>query len=259
MHDKPTYWEYRFLNQDGIIKTKDGRYFKTEIGKAANWVPLGLFLILLALCIGLYYLGFSRGIIFSNFNLKLDSFMIPMLLGVLENRFEYWLTKYHLIQEDSDDSENAKNIIYPPKRLRKAVFVLAFPVWLFMAMNSNLAMFVYSSVANNPAVIEATVDAADQDVIPANHTNTISLRNLPSDASMEITVTKAVYRAKFYLDGEECAAFDDISAFSFHFFWEAYYPRNEYDVILSDINDGSVLTMDCGNLHREWTFEADEG
>ena len=255
MRDKPTYWEYRFANQDGYIKTTDGQYFKTEISKAAKWVLFGLTLIFFVLCFGSYYLGITHGIAYYNLNAKLfDFIMIPILFHVFHNPFEYRLTKYYLVQEDTKDSETAKNIVFPQKRFRKAAFILAFPVWIFMLMNSNLAMVLYSTAAHNPTVIEVSVEAPDQDAVPVNDANTIMLQHFSHNASMEITITKAVYRAKFYLDGEECAAFDDISDFSVHFFWEEYYPRNEYTVLLSDINDGSVLTMDCGNLHREWIF-----
>lgn len=256
MKDKPTYWEYRFSNHDGYIKTKDGWYFKTDVSKAAKWVPTGLTMFLLLLFLGFYLLGISHNVSFSHSNSRLfDFFMFPMLLDAFEKRLEYRLIRYDLISEDSGDFETVKNIIYAPEWLRKALFVLAFPVWIFMAMNSNTTMLLYSAVSDSPAIIEATIDTSDQDPVSVMNSNTILLHSLSSGASMDITVTKAVYRASFHLNGEPCLVFDKISDFSFHFFWEKYYPRNEYNITLPEVPNNSVLTMDCGNLRREWTFK----
>lgn len=41
-------------------------------------------------------------------------------------------------------------------------------------------------------------------------------------------------------------------------FWDGYLKQTYYyDNVV--IRDGSVLTLDCGSLHREWVFDVAEG
>ncbi len=257
MRDRPTYWEYRFANQDGYIRTRDGWFFKTHVSKAAKWVPFGLTMFLLVLFAGVYLLSISGNLSYSRLNSRLfDFFTFPLLFSISSHLLEYRMTRYQLIDENSEDIETAKGIVFARNGYLKAAFLLAIPIWIFAAMNSNAAILLYSAIADRPAIIEATADMPGQQDVPMLNVQTIPFPSGVTDAALEITVTRAVYRASFYLDGKECPAFDDVSDFSLHFFWEKYYPRNEYDVMLFDIKDGSVLTMDCGDIHREWTFRA---
>jgi hypothetical protein len=257
MRDRPTYWEYRFANQDGYIRTRDGWFFKTHVSKAAKWVPFGLTMLLLVLFAGVYLLSISGNLSYSRLNSRLFDFLtFPLLISAICKPLEYRMTGYHLIEENSEDIETAKGIVFARNGYLKAAFLLAIPIWTFAALNSNAAILLYSAIADRPAIIEATADMPGQQDVPILNTQTISLQSGVTDATLEIIVTRAVYRASFYLDGEECLAYDDVSDFSLHFFWEEYYPRNEYKVLLFDIKDGSVLTMDCGDIHREWTFRA---
>ncbi len=248
MRDRPTYWEYRFANRNEYIRTKNGRFFHAELDKPAKWRVFGVGIAVLALFLVCFlYFGLNTNQ-FATFSLLFDSIALNLFSILLGNLLRYHFSRFYLIQESSDESSPA-----PTHRLQKVLFILALILWTFAALNSSSARLLYSAAADNPEVVIATVDGYQLDAFPVTDTNVVSLSGLPKSIHLNISITKAVRNPTFRLDGQLISDYDAHQRYRYHFFWEEHYPRSDYRIWL-DIHNGSVLTMDCGDIHREWTF-----
>jgi hypothetical protein len=81
----------------------------------------------------------------------------------------------------------------------------------------------------------------------------ITLTNEYKELDVYAVVSRTKDDARFYLDGKPLDNQFWNSYSLPHMFWEEYL-QQQYDFRLSNIRDGSTLSLTCGGLTREWVF-----
>ncbi len=269
MQEKPTYREYSWAQMNGFIRTKDGRYFKAEKSKAAKRIISALNIVSLA---SLYIFPIwiiSKYLFWTNF--EMEFILLYFALTYLIGRLDYRLTRFSLVEESSPDFDAAQNAKYRKTIVRTIVLSIAITASIFLLLNSYSVMLIRSVFGQGGEITAAAT-------IPVNsllESDTIPIDVSPDDKFVEITITRTPEIAKFYLDGQPIPSPDMFTTLqsmwepsfrtsnvhhsaSIQFIWEEEYFYCEYNIWLEDVSDGSVLTLDCGDLHREWTIEAED-
>ena len=131
-------------------------------------------------------------------------------------------------------------------------------IFLFALANSVSVLYILSQIENRPIMIQVNVKDETIDVpVPSTGGNTDQLIVPPGkDLSLAVTITGAIEKLQMRTDGR---FINDWSLRRSHmsWFWEDEYFISDYYVFIdnSDIHDGSMLEMTCGNLHRKWVLD----
>jgi hypothetical protein len=140
--------------------------------------------------------------------------------------------------------------------VRRFVSVLLIAVLLFCIANSLTAFYIRSLIEDRGRCVSiAQYNERDNPIWLDNGEDEVSWP--PDETPMfEVVTADTLDKATFTLDGERIdSVFFDRPSFSW--FWQCDYLIYRYEVLVSDVHDGSVLELDCGGIRKTIVFHID--
>lgn len=263
MSDRPTFWEFAFHRRGNVVKTIDGQYlllagsddYPDRRYDPSRW-GLGM----------LFALGFFAQYVILSMKLRPNFvFDLMVLWGALlwlVYFIQYRRTRFEFVDADSVNLFEVSEWFTRPSATARRVksIVISFfllLLWLFAALNSVGFSYLRCLSSNSPRVLSIDILASD-DADPVNPDTASLIYRTKQDYSlvMDITVAQTNRNAVFALDGVAVnLVTTDKPVF---FLWQPVFPTRYMLIIGRDsIRDGSVLTLTCGSLHREWVFRTE--
>ncbi len=259
MSGKLAYKDYFLSKKKGnVIMTQDGRLFATERMQVRSEILRYLFILIVL-------------IIFSPLVVRYDlwpgSFYdFAFVCGTLT--FGVFLLMPRLLRftelkPDSPEYQEALSWFSSPNRhVNKASFVIMHAViaaaLLTSLLSSHMAELVCSVFDSQPRVASLEIVQYGITVYPSDNGEApglITLANADGELSVRAVVSRTTDEAELSLDGKPLDNRLWHKSRLPHEFWQSEYLRQIYDCLLTGIRDGSVLTLTCGGLVREWVFE----
>ena len=285
MNDKPRFLEYilRSRSIGNVVKTSDGRFFVIANTKTFIKVFRFLFILETALIgLSLQLPGFFN--LWPNLgfdlwpNLGFEFYILAEVIFLATQWLQHHLTFYEPIAPGSEDYREVTEWFQPKiRKIRRStsgasgrVFgiiqrffnILAALFLIFALLNSHTSQLVRSLFDSQPLIASVEIthpSGENRNVLYSDDDNdlpdTIALTS-GDDLFFEVIVSRTLSPAKMQLNGtplpnEWWLGTNKRSSF----FWEEDYLKQIYIYSLSNIHDGSVLTLTCGPLTREWVFD----
>ena len=252
MREKPTYWDSILINSEGFIKSNDGQYFKAEHNKVVKRISKinhYLFLIL-PICILLMETKIWP-------NLFMEIFLAVLLTDLSIDILDYRLTRFYPVYAGSHEYDVAHSGAHPRRWgsiIKVLLFVAAAATCVFALLNSYCVMLIRSAFGQGGEITQAAADVGGHYIGSVMETDVIPLSKALTIAEVDFTIANTPLVSEFRLDGQSIPTDDAERDMLYSPIWDQHYFTCEYDVYLPEVRNGSILTMDCGNLHREWTF-----
>ena len=261
MKDKPTFKEYLFFNKDNIIKSADGSYY-TPASEKAKYTYVGILLVLSIVTFVLLQFLYSRTFWPRNFDFTLGFVMVI----VLSYSLAYLFTQYERIPESSEDHRYASSLNF--SSIPAIVTLIFFSVvFIFLILQSTGMTYMrYWLSGGSVRVIQTSIEIrGDDDSLLYNtddfdsNGGVIQIPSLPADASADIKIitSDSPEPLMLSLDGNNDVCVQPAYVQQ-NWIWMTDYFVQEGYLFDPDIHDGSILTLTCGDLYREWVFEVDE-
>lgn len=259
MSDRPTFWDYLLSCNGNVIKTHSGRYFWFDKDSRKRfWLTrIAFFLFVMAFNTVIYLT--NRISLPQNSIFDVAFLLLFLLWPVL--RLVYKATRFEELEPGSANAEEACTWRYYPI-IRKTAFSALAALSVFCLLNSYTALAIRSAVENAPRIHSIEFQAGDESVHMEagayKGDNVVELTRHQSKGTVNIHVTTAgtTYHAELSLDGRQIELEPWRKYMSW--FWERDYSFCEYFGAIrvsNNIRDGSVLTLNCGSLTREWVFD----
>lgn len=248
MRNKPTYSEFKRYETNGFVRTKDGRYFKVERTKTVKRISSALIWVVFILYMAISFLGVFM---LHWSNLLMDFTLLYFASIYLIGRINFSLTHFSPVLKDSQDFIIVQRMLFNNPVRRRIVHAIFSILIIFIFLNSYCVMFLRSTLSPGGGIVSAFVEYSEYDMM---YTDSILLDEIPSTEYIEVTIIKTPEIAEFNLNGQPIPT-KDIHIFApIQLIWEEDYFRSEYHMRLRVVTSASVLTLDCDNLHKEWTF-----
>ncbi len=250
MSDRPTFWEYIIYRYHDEVKTRSGRYYIFDLyTRKRRWFSIMLPVLFNALLFS--SLLISPNVIF-------DVVIVNVLLFCLVFKLEY--NSYHFKEFEMAQASTDPSVWRYRPALRKTGLCALALLMVFSLINSFSALAIKSAIENNPQIqimeVRTDNDEVYTEIDIDGTTDTIILSQFGSEGTVyiQITTVRTPSRVSLCLDGKPLEYYhaDFIS-----WFWNTDYVSRFYTFFTDglDIRDGSVLTLTCGDLVREWVFE----
>ncbi len=258
MSDRPTYTDYLFHREGSYILSR-GEYF-TVINHKRRFLywAIGFGVLLAAIGILMWLEITDRIWPVWMHDVHLAAIPLFFLVTWLQYRRAHFIN----VKEGTEDWEKASKQVFSAIAQIIWIVMLLFNFLLF-APNGFTVSYIRSQLDGGGQVRSARITIADgeelfDDVYLAEKTMMISIPKKKS-AVVEVNVTVIRTPASLIvsLDGQPLPPGEWTYRTS-HFYasWSEYFKQYGYYTIpTSDIRDGSVLTLTCGDLYREWVFE----
>lgn len=255
MDNKPTFNEYIFHNKYDIVSCKDGRHYlitnpKSRIFDVALYISLYVLL----------FIAIPHCLSLSVHLIGEDCWALLFLLYFCLIRIQYRFTRFEDISHDEDYQDELKPYKRRGEYILKVLFAIIF---IFLILNSYSFTYLISRIDDNTRLTETKFTMGNSSAVHLETKESVDYSKLNEiilptndetnyDISMLAIVVGSPELARISVDDK--LLIKDVSRYIYKFdFWEPDYFKQEY-FIKTKVHDGSVLELDCGSLHREWTF-----
>ncbi len=254
MNDKPTFKDYFFRRERNYIRSND-QYFAIVEKKISLVlrIVLGILLVLLIASIildalGIIWSGTSIDILFAYY---LIFFILPII--------KYRRTKFTLLQMDTEEWKKASKYSFSAAS-RIVSILLLIPCAASTFLCGFTVSFIRSQL-DGGGIIEVRVKGEEtyyDDTLTFDESDPIPITIPPDeDVTVYISVRRTPFPARLSLNGNPLPDIYQLNKKSIDF---TDYFRQDGICELPDgvYRDGSILTVTCGDLTREWVFDTAE-
>jgi hypothetical protein len=195
------------------------------------------------------------------------SFVLPLFLFYPR----CLLLRFIELEPGTNDFDEASSWFKPSRKTQRTAVqifimcgaVLLICVCLFLILNSHTVQLIRSLLDSNPRLVSMEItsypDGNAPDVLysinSAADRNVIYLPDVNNPQFyVEATVSRTATPAQLNLDGVPLKLNTIYIRKPLSWFWESDYLKQSFRYNLRSIQDGSTLTLNCGDLHRDWVF-----
>ena len=264
MNDKPTYRDYLFHDNGKYIRS-GGQYYSIVTSKKRKIVFRTVRISFLVIVIGLLIwlmcsntsgpnLGDASGP-----NLG-DGFLTVCLITEILSILKYRHARFVIVPEGSDAYREASELQYSASSKVKEV-VLTCVVLIILVPGSYTVSYIRSLADHSGGIVSTSIESREDILYSSeNVTEENILVSVPdlADHSLfaDITVTQSPSHARLMLDGQPLPDKYQPQMGGSTLFSNDYFKQSTlFSIPVSQLHDGSTLTLTCGDLRREWTFD----
>ncbi len=262
MKDRPTFREFLFYYRKAFVKSTSGGFYTPVNSRKAKALYFVVFLAFEVMLFTVWILTMHRGQLWPT---RMIDFLLLLNLGNLLCQYpHYRFTRYERIPEDSEAYARASTLKYPSKATVISMSLLA-AILLLVALQSTGASYVRYWLDGGAMITQADISIGGHDKPLPLAQEALSgdapMLQIPAasgspSVSVSVTTSGSPEPLQLMLDGKAARVFADQEL---RWFWDANYFVQCGYIDDADVHDGSVLTLTCGELTREWVFEvADE-
>ncbi|MEM5770884.1 MAG: hypothetical protein AAGU32_21770 [Bacillota bacterium] len=258
MEDKPTLKEHLQSRYGRFVRTNDGCYYATIHSRCYWAISISLLLIVAVPAFILLFTNIPWHTGIAN-----DMLVIFNILSFLLPRLTYRFEKFVLLQEGTEDYQNASGMRYS-KHMR-AVWLATTIFTCAVFASGGFTLSYLRSLTDTPEArcsikwaqgeygeyqTVDTEEGGSSITIPPEMEETVQIR---------LVINHTPYAPELLIDGKTVHSdFDKFFRDSTLVFSKLYfYQVVESTITAADVHDGSVLTLTCGKWSYKWTFVSD--
>ena len=252
-NDRPTYRDYLFHSENRFVKSGNCYYtIAKEKVSVGAWVFVGLYSAVIAVLI---VLGITNIIWPTWFG---EIWLVSVPVHIFLSKQRYRRARFILVQEDTEDWQKASKRVFSAAGLILWMVVVFFN--LVMYLPGCFTVSYIRSQSDRNATIEMGVSGegtyySDENTLDESVPVTISA--LPNDdVWINIRIFHTPDTARLSLNGQPLPQKDQLRKRATSIIdIQNYFEQGTFFSIPGNLlHDGSTLTLDCGDLHREWVF-----